>query len=228
MSLWAVVPVKPLEESKSRLEGTLTRAERSALARTLLEHTLKVLATAKAPPNTAGHGVDRVLVVSRDPTVLELARSLGADALPEDCPPELNASLAYATCYALEHGAGMALALPADLAQVTAEDIRALVKCAAAGPCIVIAPDRRGEGTNALLTRPPGAIPYRFGPGSFALHCQEARQMGLRLEVCRRPGLALDVDLPEDLEYLKDSGSGLRAKSLTTETQRSLRKTVKK
>ncbi len=68
----------------------------------------------------------------------------------------------------------------------------------------VIAPDRRREGTNALLLRPPGALAYHFGPDSFARHCQEARQRGLRLEVCERPGLALDIDLPEDLEYLRD------------------------
>jgi len=211
VSLWAVVPVKPLEESKSRLAGALSQAERSALARSLLERTLRMLA---ATPEVA-----LVLVVSRDPAVLKLARDLGAGALREDCPPELNASLEFASRYAAEHGAGAVLALPADLPLVTPEDIAALAALAARdpapcaperppGPSAVIAPDRRREGTNALLVRPPGALPYRFGPDSFARHCAEARRLALRLEICERPALALDIDLPEDLEYLKGNSVG--------------------
>jgi len=195
MSLWAVVPVKPLDEAKSRLAGVLSASKRSALARALLENTLKVLAAAGA--------VERVLVVSRDPAVLALARAAGADTLLEDGPPELNASLEFATRFAREHGASSTLALPADLPLVTAQDIQALVGSAPAEACIVIAPDRRQEGTNALLTRPPGIIPYRFGTGSFSRHLRQARQRGIRVEICRREGFALDIDLPEDLEYLE-------------------------
>lgn len=202
MSLWAVVPVKPLDESKSRLAGTLSQAERSALVRSLLERTLRMLA---GTPDVA-----LVLVVSRDPAVLKLARDLGAGSLREDCLPELNASLDYGSHFAAAHGASAVLALPADLPLVTPEDIAALAALAGSddAPCAVIAPDRRREGTNALLVRPPGALPYRFGPDSFARHCTEARRLALRLEVCNRPGLALDIDLPEDLEYLKDNRVG--------------------
>ena len=41
MTLWAIVPVKPLRRGKSRLAGTLTEDERTALNQELLEHTLK-------------------------------------------------------------------------------------------------------------------------------------------------------------------------------------------
>jgi 2-phospho-L-lactate guanylyltransferase (CobY/MobA/RfbA family) len=43
-------------------------------------------------------------------------------------------------------------------------------------------------------------IGYDFGPDSFQRHCERARQAGARLEICELPSLALDVDLPEDLE----------------------------
>jgi 2-phospho-L-lactate guanylyltransferase len=195
-----------LDEGKSRLAGILTASQRKALAQSMLENTLKTLAAADM--------VERVLVVSRDPAVLELARHLGADALQEDCLPELNASLEFASRFAVERGASMTLALPADLPLIAARDIQALVEFASIKPCVVIAPDRRAEGTNALLTRPPGVIPYCFGAGSFKVHCQESIQMGIHLQICERPGFGLDIDLPEDLEYLKskagrNAGNGL-------------------
>ena len=67
-------------------------------------------------------------------------------------------------------------------------------------PVVAIAPDRHNEGTNALLVCPPGLIRYAYGIGSFARHCELARQAGARLEIVHRPGLALDLDLPEDLD----------------------------
>ena len=65
---------------------------------------------------------------------------------------------------------------------------------------VVIATDREGEGTNALLLKRPGLIPLRFGPGSCAAHVGEAGRAGHRVSILRRPGLADDVDLPEHLQ----------------------------
>ncbi len=47
MTLWAIVPVKPLRRGKSRLAGTLTEDERTALNQNLLERTIKVLSELK-------------------------------------------------------------------------------------------------------------------------------------------------------------------------------------
>ncbi len=41
-------------------------------------------------------------------------------------------------------------------------------------PLVVVAPDRHGRGTNALLCAPPGLIEYQFGEDSFAQHCAQA------------------------------------------------------
>ena len=45
MTLWAIVPVKPLRRGKSRLSGALTEDERTVLNQELLEHTLKILSS---------------------------------------------------------------------------------------------------------------------------------------------------------------------------------------
>ncbi|MBI5714221.1 MAG: 2-phospho-L-lactate guanylyltransferase, partial [Chloroflexi bacterium] len=44
MSIWAIVPVKPLKRAKSRLASVLSVEEREAFSRAMLTHTLDVVA----------------------------------------------------------------------------------------------------------------------------------------------------------------------------------------
>jgi 2-phospho-L-lactate/phosphoenolpyruvate guanylyltransferase len=190
VNLWALVPVKPLDQAKSRLAGTLGAEERAALVRTLLEHTLDAL---RKVPVILG-----TVVVTSDPGVAEWASAAGSQVVREAGKPSLNRALRDASRSALAQGAEAVLVMHADLPLVAAEDIEAIISSAQAAPTVVIAPDRHGLGTNALLCAPPSLIEYRFGPDSFALHCAQAQAAGARLEVCSRPGLALDLDTPED------------------------------
>ena len=195
MTLWAIVPVKPLRRGKSRLAGMLTEDERTALNQELLEHTLKILSSLKE--------LDQVLVVSRDPHALTIARNHGAKTVQEDGQPHLNTALARATVMAKVHSIRGILVLPADLPLLTADDVLALIDRAAKPPVVVIAPDRHGKGTNALLMVPAGQIEYDFGEGSFQRHCDRAKKSGARLEIVELPSLGLDLDLPEDLEMIR-------------------------
>jgi 2-phospho-L-lactate guanylyltransferase len=79
MTLWAIVPVKPLRRGKSRLASALSEEERTLLNRYLLEHTLSTLADIKE--------VEQVLVISRDPAALSVAREHGARTVREDGTP---------------------------------------------------------------------------------------------------------------------------------------------
>jgi 2-phospho-L-lactate/phosphoenolpyruvate guanylyltransferase len=195
MSLWAIVPVKPLKRGKSRLAGILTEEERTQLNQDLLEKTLKTLSELKE--------LDQVLVVSRDAHALTIARNYGARTVQEDGQPHLNTALARATVVAQLHATRGVLVLPADLPLLAAEDVLALIDRAIQAPVVVIAPDRHRKGTNALLMVPPGLIEYDFGEDSFERHCERARQAGARLEIVELPSLALDLDLPEDLEMVR-------------------------
>ena len=195
MTLWAIVPVKPLRRGKSRLAGTLTEDERTVLNQELLEHTLKILSTLKE--------LDQVLVVSRDPHALTIARNHGARTVQEDGQPHLNTALARATVMAQVHTIRGILVLPADLPLLTHDDVLALIDRAVKPPVVVIAPDRHGKGTNALLMVPAGQIEYDFGEGSFQRHCDRAKKSGARLEIVELPSLGLDLDLPEDLEMVR-------------------------
>jgi 2-phospho-L-lactate guanylyltransferase len=212
MTLHILVPVKHLSKAKSRLAPVLAGQERAALALRLLHGVLHVAQQAQQQMGASA------IVVSPDPTVLALAITYDLTPLPEDpAPPSgyglrvtdhaeatLNAALEQATAHACSRGASAVLILPADLPLLTLADVARLWQASQqlyADRAIVIAPDGQAQGTNALLVRPPGALRYQFGPGSFGRHCQQARALGLAWHIDRSPRLGLDVDLPADLEH---------------------------
>ncbi len=196
MTLWAIVPVKPLRRGKSRLAEVLSESERAELNRRLLAHTLDTL---RALPE-----IEQILVVSRDPSALSLAREHGARTVQENGAPQLNVALTRATVVARNYATRGVLVIPADLPLITPEDLRLILARVEEPPVVVVVPDRHRQGTNALLVCPAGLIEYDFGPDSFERHCERARQAGARLEVCELPSLALDMDLPEDLTIVGD------------------------
>jgi 2-phospho-L-lactate guanylyltransferase len=192
MGIWAILPVKPLRQGKSRLASVMDEAQRTALNRHLLENALCVLKSQTR--------IERTVVISRDPLVLSLARQHGARTLLEHSGSNLNRALEITTALVRRTTYRGVLIIPADLPLITAEDLAAMIDFSGRQPVVAIAPDRHNEGTNALLVCPPGLIRYAYGIGSFARHCELARQAGARLEIVHRPGLALDLDLPEDLD----------------------------
>lgn len=192
MAIWAIVPVKPLRRGKSRLSGVLSLEARTALNHYLLSNTLETLASVSE--------IEHSLVVSRDPEALTIAREYGARTVQEQGSPQLNIALTRATLVAINHSVQAVLIIPADLPLLTSNDIRAVISMSFDPPVVVITPDRHKQGTNALLISPPGLIQIEFGPDSFQRHCSQAKSAGVRLEICERNSVALDIDLPEDLE----------------------------
>lgn len=195
MGICAILPVKPLRRGKSRLAGFLSDSDRMALNHWLLEHTLEVLSGVDA--------IDQLLVISRDPQVLGVARRFKSRSIMENSTSNLNRSLEIAAAMVRQRSHRGILIVPADLPLLTSEDIKALVERAAHPPVVVIAPDRHGTGTNGLLVSPPGLVPFTFGPQSFKRHSEAAAKAGARLEIVHTDSLALDLDLPEDLDLLR-------------------------
>lgn len=193
-----VIPVRTLEGGKSRLGAVLDPEERYELVAMLLR---EIAATALATP-----GVAEVLVVSPDPEVLEIAVEAGARPILQTSRG-LNPALVEARAAA---SASRLLIVPGDLSAVTAADLAAMLAAgdAAGTPSVVLAPDRHGRGTNALLLDPHDAIEPAFGGGSREGHAWLARRAGVPyVEVTGRPGLEHDLDMPEDLllaEALRD------------------------
>jgi 2-phospho-L-lactate/phosphoenolpyruvate guanylyltransferase len=201
MQLWLIVPVKPLTQGKSRLSPLLTAAERYELSRKLLAQTL-----------TAATSVDLlagVMVISRDEEALDMAQTAGVMVVKEDSAPmengnepedPLNRALRQARNVAVAQGADAILVLPADLPLLSAEEIRNVAQLAIDLPSgLVIAASGDG-GTNALLLKPPQAVDFAYGRGSFQLHIHRAEDAGVPVHTVESAILALDLDSPEDLQ----------------------------
>lgn len=210
---FALVPVRALTDAKRRLAPLLAPEERAALARAMLEDVLECLSRSPAIEGiavvTARAGefprasIDAPL--SGDADAARAAADFGALVLPDAPEGGLNASLEAALAWARASHAGRSLlVLPADVPGAIPDDIAAL---AAEDANVVLAPARDG-GTNGLLLRPGVKIPFAFGPGSRARHVEAARTAGYSLALVERPGLALDLDRPEDVAlYLARAGT---------------------
>ncbi len=195
--IYAVVPVKTLAVAKSRLQSALSAAERAGLVESLLQGVLRALAESGVIAVTA--------VVSPDPRARTLAVALGAVGLP-DPGGGLNAALEAVRTWAVAQGATALLVLLGDLPLLAGRDIAALAALLAAtpddDPTAVLAPDRRDGGTNAMLLRPPGALPFAFGLDSYHRHRAAAAAAGVAVRLYRAPGTAFDLDTPGDLADL--------------------------
>jgi 2-phospho-L-lactate guanylyltransferase len=206
---WIVVPVKQLAEAKSRLAPVLAPEQRLKLALQLVEHTFQILHGLLERKAIAGF-----VAISNDPKVLALTKTYQGYALPESTEPasatiRLNNALSQAVRWCKENFAASALLiLPSDLPLLEEDDLASLfnlLKTQTVRPLAVIAPDRHEQGTNALLLRPLDLLDYKFqfGENSFALHLAALRaNEEAEVIISRRPGLAFDLDYPEDLTAL--------------------------
>lgn len=191
---WAVMPVKAFDWAKSRLEGVLSPVERASLAQQLMRGSLAALIDSGC--------FERVLVVSRDAEALSMAEAQGAQPMAEDAPADLNGAIVSARELAVREGAGSLLVLASDLPLVQPADILRIVEAGEKASAVIV-PDRRAEGTNALLLRPPDLIEPAFGLRSCQRHMALLSQAGATVSVLRIKGVAFDIDVPHDLADLE-------------------------
>lgn len=195
----AVIPMKPLSLAKRRLANLLPQPELQALVRAMLCDVLKAV--------HASGQVDKSFVVTADPAIAAIANKYGAGHILEDSPVGLNDAVTLAARHIEKLNSETMLVLPGDVPLVTAAEIDELVLLSRNhGLGIVAAHD--GDGTNALLLAPPGAIFPSFGVGSFARHLTAAEAAGIEVVACKFIGLGRDIDTRKDLEFLATRMAG--------------------
>jgi 2-phospho-L-lactate/phosphoenolpyruvate guanylyltransferase len=207
--LWAVLPVKDRGYAKQRLASVLSAKERRELFGAMLEDVLFAVA--------ASEGLAGILLVTRDPKARELARRYGAEVLADASRGHTAASSLGARALAQQGVAGM-VQVPADVPLITPGDIAALLQAHGDAPAVTLAPSRDERGSNAVACSPPDLLPLRFGDDSFFPHLRRARALGIAPQVVRRPGLALDIDTPEDLAAFVAAPSPTRAYAYLAES----------
>jgi 2-phospho-L-lactate/phosphoenolpyruvate guanylyltransferase len=175
-----LVPIKAFSEAKVRLAAVLNAADRAALARSLAAG---VIAAARDAA---------VSVVCDDPEVAEWAARAGAAVIWTPARG-LNAAVADGVSALAAAGVALVTVAHADLPLVT--DLTGLGR----PDTVVLAPDRRRDGTNVIAIPADSGFSFSYGAGSFGRHRAEAERLGLAIEVMDRADLAWDVDVPDDL-----------------------------
>lgn len=197
MANLAIVPVKPFIEGKSRLRTIFSINRLEEINRNCFYRTLKTIKLCSK--------IDRILVVSKDKTVLNEAKSLGAETLHEDEPYSLNNAVAQGLIRAGDLKAKKVLIIPTDLPKLTSEDLEIFCCTANLAPSIRIVPDRNQTGTNAVfLNNVKGFIP-QFGQNSFQKHAKQALMLTGNLEIKLIKNIQHDLDTVVDLDLLDEN-----------------------
>ena len=123
--------------------------------------------------------------------------------------PGLNHVFYQGRAWAAEKGADALLAVLADLPLLKAGDIATMITLAEAPNTVVLAPDRHGAGTNAMLVHPLSRARFKFGTRSFPLHRSIYVEADMLVKTYTSPGTSLDLDTPDDLAFLAEYGVGL-------------------
>ena len=186
----ALIAIKERLRCKTRLSEALAPLARIQLVRSMLAAVLSAAGGAQT--------VRQIIVVSPERDSVPAEVPVLADT--GEC---LNSALTQAHRVLREFGCREVVILPADLPNITAAEIDALVRAGRSGG-FAIAPDTAGVGTNALCLVSPHPFRFQFGVRSQRLHLQEAERTGLSPQVIRLPGLEFDVDSPADLDLLDE------------------------
>jgi 2-phospho-L-lactate guanylyltransferase len=204
MAIWAAVPVKEFAGAKQRLARLLTAEERQALAAAMLEDVLAALTEAPL----AG-----IMVNTVDPLATELARRYGARVVTVGARDGHTGAVSAMARILAAEGCDM-LTVPGDIPRVTSAEIAAVIEAHRPAPSVSIVPAHDERGSNAVLCSPPLVMPLRFGDDSFLPHLASARALGVEPTILRLPGIALDIDQPEDVHALMQAKPPMQTRAL--------------
>jgi 2-phospho-L-lactate/phosphoenolpyruvate guanylyltransferase len=190
-----LVPVKNLSGAKQRLASLLEQVTRTELAQTMLLDVLETLASWAGRPEAA--------VVTNDAFACELARRFGFEVIHDFANRSETDAVEMATLVCESRGVDFTLVVPGDIPLIQVWELERILRTAPEEGS-VLCPAGDGRGTNAAFRRPAGLFPLRFGNDSFKPHLAAARATGKPAAVLSLPGVALDVDSPDDLRRLAD------------------------
>ncbi|HEX4752597.1 MAG TPA: 2-phospho-L-lactate guanylyltransferase [Solirubrobacterales bacterium] len=193
MRATAVVPVKRFALAKSRLSPGVDAARKPELIAAMIADVLEAIGAARS--------IERTIVVSLEPTAVELAAAAGAELVDDFDDSGHNAAALAGIARAEAAGAQCVALLPGDCPLLDPRELDKMLT-GVPDPYVAVIPDRHGTGTNALVLAPPNAIEPSFGEGSRERHVAAARAAGIPYGVEELASLGLDLDTPADIVAL--------------------------
>jgi 2-phospho-L-lactate guanylyltransferase len=200
-----LIPVKNLSAAKQRLAAVLDQPARTELAQAMLHDVVAAVAAWPRRPAAA--------LVTSDPFAIDLARKYNFEIIPDPANPGETGAIEMATRLCVSRGIDSTLVIPADIPLVQASELEEIL-ARAPDEGSVLVPAGDGRGTNAAFRRPADLFPLCFGNDSFKPHLAAAQATGKACEILHLPGIALDVDNPEDLQRLLTTSGETRTQQL--------------
>lgn len=199
-----LLPVKNLANAKQRLAAVLGQVARTELAQAMLTDVVEAI---------VAYGSDEVALATSDPFAVELADQYGFEIIRDEANVSETDAIEVATRVCESRGIESTLVIPGDIPLIEAGDIRAIYD-ASPDTGAVLVPSQDKRGTNAVLRRPGSLFPLRFGNDSFLPHLAAALAANKSCVVLSLPGIALDIDTPEDLRELADAAGQKKSQVL--------------
>lgn len=210
--MWAIVPLKALEDAKRRLASVLTPGERRDLMLAMARDVLGALCQAKL--------LTGILIVSRTAEADALAQAFSTERFAESPDANLPGALTQAAAHLTTHfGARGVVVIPADVPLIRPDEIDELLAFhspeagdgatsggVTRGGAVTVVPDADHVGTNCLILSPADAIDFVFDGKSFKPHVDAAFAAGLTPRIVPSRGFALDIDTADDLRTLMALG----------------------
>jgi 2-phospho-L-lactate/phosphoenolpyruvate guanylyltransferase len=200
-----LVPVKNLSAAKQRLAAILGQPARTELAKAMLLDVLESIAMWPDRPEVG--------IVTSDPFALQLAHQFDFTVIADNANRGESDAIEMATRFCESHAIASALVIPGDIPLIQPWELEKIIAAAPAEGSVLV-PAADGRGTNAIFRRPAGLFPARFGNDSFQPHHAAAQATGKPCVVLSLPGIAIDVDNPEDLRTLATAPGETRAQRL--------------
>lgn len=200
-----LIPVKDLRNAKQRLAGVLDQSARTQLAQAMIHDVLATLAGWNNRPEAA--------VVTCDSFTVELAAQYRFQVIADTENRSETDAIKHATAFCESQGIQSTLVIPGDIPLIQASELEQIIEAAPAKGSVLV-PAADGRGTNAVLRTPAALFPLHFGNDSFKPHLTAARATGLPCITLTLPGIALDIDNPDDLRTLASSAGETRAQRL--------------
>jgi 2-phospho-L-lactate/phosphoenolpyruvate guanylyltransferase len=200
-SMWIILPVKHLQDSKIRLKDILSDEQRSRFSYLLVMDTLQTLCSSMH--------VQGVTMISSDQSLSLLAKQYHAEFILTDRDSGYSKDAMDAITALSRNGVDKIAIIPTDLPQLSHHDLDLLDNAHQQGITLCVA--EKDGGTNALVFTPPLAIPLLFGSDSFKKHQQAAKDRGITVNIVNATGMQRDIDRPDDLLWFCKQSTGGKA-----------------
>jgi len=187
----AIIPVKTFSVAKTRLK--LSKTHKEEICKAMLEEVLDTVSKSQL--------IDKIILVSKDETVLKLGRKFDAVEIFDD-ELGVNHAVHLVDQYILDNKFDRSVIFPQDIPIMRSSDIDDLLCFHESKNSIIIVPSRQLNGTNALVRCSNNIMKTQYDRGSYAFQLDAARSVSQNVSIALIRRIMLDIDDEHDLTFM--------------------------